>query len=109
MKADRLHIFVVTLLATGTVSLGQVAPGQQEPATSGRGFVSRPRVGDVTRLQGQGTNVLVGQGLVTGLDGSGDGSKFLSTINKLTAMKLYHLALILIGRYSFRQAGHSGI
>jgi len=43
------------------------------------------RVGDVTRLQGQGTNVLVGYGLVTGLAGSGDGAKFLPTMRALAA------------------------
>jgi flagellar P-ring protein precursor FlgI len=44
------------------------------------------RVGDVTRLQGQGTNVLVGYGLVVGLDKSGDGPKFLPTMKALAAM-----------------------
>lgn len=38
------------------------------------------RVGDVTRLQGQGTNVVMGYGLVTGLAGTGDGGKFLPTM-----------------------------
>jgi flagellar P-ring protein precursor FlgI len=44
------------------------------------------RVGDVTRLQGQGTNVLVGYGLVTGLDKTGDGAKFLPAMKALAAM-----------------------
>ncbi len=44
------------------------------------------RVGDITRLQGQGTNVLVGYGLVVGLDKSGDGPKFLPTMKALAAM-----------------------
>ncbi len=44
------------------------------------------RVGDVTRLQGQGTNVLLGYGLVTGLDGTGDGEKFLPAMRSLAAM-----------------------
>ena len=43
------------------------------------------RVSDVTRLQGQGTNVLIGYGLVTGLSGSGDGAKFLPTMRALAA------------------------
>lgn len=43
------------------------------------------RVGDVTRLQGQGINVLVGYGLVTGLQGTGDGGKFLPTMQGLAA------------------------
>lgn len=41
------------------------------------------RVGDVTRLQGQGTNVLMGYGLVTGLAGTGDGGKFLPTMQSV--------------------------
>lgn len=44
------------------------------------------RVGDVSRLQGQGTNVLVGYGLVTGLSGTGDDAKFLPTIRALKVM-----------------------
>lgn len=43
------------------------------------------RVGDVTRLQGQGTNVLIGYGLVTGLSGTGDGGKFLPTMQALAS------------------------
>lgn len=43
------------------------------------------RVGDVTHLQGQGTNVLVGYGLVSGLDKTGDGGKFLPTMRALAA------------------------
>ncbi|MBU0718322.1 MAG: flagellar basal body P-ring protein FlgI [Planctomycetes bacterium] len=44
------------------------------------------RVGDVTHLQGQGTNILIGTGLVTGLNGTGDGAKFLPTMQNLAAM-----------------------
>lgn len=44
------------------------------------------RVGDVTNLQGQGPNVLIGYGLVTGLDGTGDDAGFLPTMNALKAM-----------------------
>ncbi len=44
------------------------------------------RVGDVTRLQGQGHNVLLGYGLVAGLDKSGDGDKFLPTMQALANM-----------------------
>ena len=50
-----------------------------------RGQVPTARVGDVTRLQGQGTNVLLGYGLVTGLDKTGDGAKFLPTMRALAA------------------------
>ncbi|MHC5110818.1 MAG: flagellar basal body P-ring protein FlgI [Planctomycetota bacterium] len=49
--------------------------------------VPTARVGDVTRLQGEGTNRLIGQGLVTGLEGSGDGSKYLPTMQQLAQMQ----------------------
>ncbi len=44
------------------------------------------RVGDVTRLQGQGRNTLLGYGLVTGLQKTGDGDKFMPTMRALAAM-----------------------
>ncbi len=44
------------------------------------------RVGDVTRLQGQGHNILMGYGLVTGLEKTGDGSKFVPTMKALASM-----------------------
>ncbi|MCH7808336.1 MAG: flagellar basal body P-ring protein FlgI [Planctomycetes bacterium] len=67
-----LRTFIITILSLGAapMALGQIPTA---------------RVGDVTRLQGQGTNVLTGYGLVTGLDGTGDGGKFLPTIKALAA------------------------
>jgi flagellar P-ring protein precursor FlgI len=56
------------LLAIGGTALAQVPTA---------------RVGDVTRLQGQGTNVLMGMGLVTGLQGTGDGAKYGAAIKQL--------------------------
>lgn len=44
------------------------------------------RVGDVTHLQGQGRNVLVGHGLVTGLSGTGDGSQYIPTMRQLAEL-----------------------
>ncbi len=44
------------------------------------------RVGDVTHLQGQGRNTLLGYGLVTGLDKTGDGSKFLPTMKAVAEL-----------------------
>ena len=44
------------------------------------------RVGDVTSLQGQGVNAIVGYGLVTGLDGTGDGGNYVPTMEALMAM-----------------------
>ncbi|MFQ5592071.1 MAG: flagellar basal body P-ring protein FlgI [Phycisphaerae bacterium] len=54
------------------------------PAASGQ--IPTARVGDVTHVQGQGTNVLVGYGLVTGLDRTGDGGKYLPTMKALATM-----------------------
>ncbi len=53
------------------------------PAT---GQATVARVGDVTRLQGQGRNSLLGYGLVAGLDKTGDGDKFLPSMRALAAM-----------------------
>ncbi len=86
MSAGRYAIFVVGLLAGGGATFAQAPPATRVAPAASYGVVSRPRVGDVTRLQGQGINVLVGHGLVTGLDGTGDGSKFLPTIEKLATM-----------------------
>lgn len=63
------------LLIACAVGLGSRAAAQ----------IPTARVGDVTNLQGQGTNVLVGYGLVTGLDKTGDGGKFLPTMRALAA------------------------
>ena len=63
-----LNILILTLAAI------TVAAQAQMPTA---------RVGDVTRWQGQGTNVLMGYGLVTGLAGTGDGGKFLPTMQSL--------------------------
>lgn len=44
------------------------------------------RIGDVTHLKGQRINKLVGMGLVIGLNGTGDGGKYLPAIRPLAAM-----------------------
>lgn len=54
-------------------------------AGSAFGQAPTARVGDVTRLKGQGINTLIGYGLVTGLDGTGDGGKFLPAMKALGA------------------------
>ena len=41
------------------------------------------RVGDVTRLKGQGINYLTGMGLVVGLDGTGDGDDYALAMRPL--------------------------
>jgi len=43
------------------------------------------KISDVTHIQGQRENRLTGIGLVMGLDGTGDGGKFLSVIRPLAA------------------------
>lgn len=44
------------------------------------------KVADITRLNGQRTNVLTGLGLVYGLKGSGDGGDFMPAIKPLASM-----------------------
>jgi flagellar P-ring protein precursor FlgI len=44
------------------------------------------KVADITRLNGQRTNVLTGYGLVVGLKGTGDGGDFMPAIKPLAAM-----------------------
>ncbi len=44
------------------------------------------RIGDVTHLKGQRINQLTGMGLVVGLNGTGDGGKYLPAIRPLAAM-----------------------
>ncbi len=70
MKTRRAMIVTATLMA-----LGASAP------CWGQAVIAR--VGDVTRLKGEGTNVLVGHGLVTGLNGTGDGDNYRATIERL--------------------------
>lgn len=50
------------------------------------------RVGDVTRVHGLGRNTLIGMGLVTGLKQSGDGAKFLPTMQALARELNYFAA-----------------
>jgi flagellar P-ring protein precursor FlgI len=55
---------------------------------AGRAAAQTPtaRVGDITHLQGQGRNTLIGYGLVTGLDKTGDGGNFLPTMKAVAEM-----------------------
>jgi flagellar P-ring protein precursor FlgI len=55
-------------------------------ATACRAQLPTARVGDVTHLQGQGNNTLIGYGLVTGLSGTGDGSRFVPTMKAVAEM-----------------------
>ena len=49
------------------------------------------RVQDITHLQGQRTNKLMGYGLVVGLPGTGDGEKYLPTMHALMRLhERYH-------------------
>ncbi len=50
------------------------------------GQLPTARVGDLTHLQGQGRNVIVGHGLVTGLNGTGDGSQYIPTMRQLAEL-----------------------
>ena len=44
------------------------------------------KIADITRIKGQQTNTLTGIGLVTGLQGTGDGGDYLPAIRPLAAM-----------------------
>lgn len=50
------------------------------------GVVHAVKVGDITRIGGQRTNLLTGLGLVYGLRGTGDGGDFLPAIRPLATM-----------------------
>ncbi len=71
MKIQRTFLGVFTVLSSATGTWGQIPTA---------------RVGDVAHLQGQGRNTLIGYGLVTGLDKTGDGSKFLPTMKAVAEM-----------------------
>jgi len=58
---------------------------------TGAGAEVTVRVGDVTSLKGQSVNRLIGQGLVVGLNGTGDGDQYAVTMRAL-AQTLGHLA-----------------
>lgn len=53
------------------------------------------RVQDIARLQGQRTNKLMGYGLVVGLNGTGDGDKYSSTMRALANMHKRYQAPVL--------------
>lgn len=69
---------LIQLIASSVLSLTWAAAANAQAPTA--------RVGDVTHLQGQGRNVLVGYGLVTGLDKTGDGGKFMPTMRAVAEM-----------------------
>src|SRR5437588_4613177 len=47
---------------------------------------SAVKVADITRLGGARTNVLIGQGLVFGLKGTGDGGAFMPAIREMVSL-----------------------
>ncbi len=49
-------------------------------------FASAARIADITRLGNQRTNVITGWGLVFGLNGTGDGGKFMPAMRPLAEM-----------------------
>lgn len=62
------------------------------PAAIARGEI---RVQDVARLQGQRVNKLMGYGLVVGLNGTGDGDKYSSTMRALANIHKRYQAPVL--------------
>ena len=81
------------LLLSAVLSLAaDVAFAQAPVAPAGRFVV---RVQDVARLQGQRTNKLMGYGLVVGLNGTGDGEKYASTMRALMSLHRRYAAPVL--------------
>lgn len=66
------------------------------------------RVGDVTTLKGQSVNRLIGQGLVVGLKGTGDGDQYAVTMRAL-AQTLGHLAAPVSSLEELRDTGNVAI
>lgn len=66
------------------------------------------RIGDVTKLKGQSTNVLIGTGLVTGLDGTGDGGQYAPTMRALAEM-MQRLAAPVVTMEELRDADNVAI
>ena len=73
-----MALLIATLLALAT-----------SPTAFAQGVTVR--VADVTKIKGQRTNTLIGMGLVTGLDGTGDGDDYLPTMRALMSA-IGHLA-----------------
>jgi flagellar P-ring protein precursor FlgI len=66
-----------------SVAAAQTPGGSEAGRLSGRGVTAR--VGDVTRVKGQGENRLIGMGIVTGLSGTGDGPGYVTAMRSLAA------------------------
>ena len=80
-KAAMMHRSARRKLA-GLLSAAVVVTLSAGPARAG-GVTAR--VGDVTKVKGQRTNTLIGMGLVTGLNGTGDGDDYLPSMRPLAA------------------------
>ncbi|MFH1747507.1 MAG: flagellar basal body P-ring protein FlgI [Planctomycetota bacterium] len=62
---------------------------------AGMALAGDVRVQDIAHLQGQRTNKLMGYGLVVGLNGTGDGEKYASTMRALMNLhQRYHAPII---------------
>jgi flagellar P-ring protein precursor FlgI len=71
-------------------------PSTQPPAAAPpRSKPFSVHVQDVARLQGQRTNKLMGYGLVVGLNGTGDGEKYASTMRSLMALHRRYAAPVV--------------
>ena len=93
IRAIHALLLSAALLLTTGVALAQspAEPGGRA-APAGRFVV---RVQDVARLQGQRTNKLMGYGLVVGLNGTGDGEKYASTMRALMSLHRRYAAPVL--------------
>ncbi len=72
------------ILVWSGVAAAQTSGDSNPRRSFGRGVTAR--VGDVTRVKGQGENRLLGMGLVTGLNGTGDGPGYVTAMRSLAAV-----------------------
>jgi len=83
LVANRFLAGAVVLLVWSGAAAAQTSGGAVPRRAFGRGVTAR--VGDVTRLKGQGENRLIGMGIVTGLNGTGDGPGYVTAMRSLAA------------------------
>jgi len=94
---------LVAALVGGPYGPAMPALGQNAPA-----MPVQSRIGDVTKLKGQSTNVLIGAGLVTGLDGTGDGGQYAPAMRALAEM-MQRLAAPVVSMDELRDADNVAI
>jgi flagellar P-ring protein precursor FlgI len=89
MKQIRLSLlFALCLVCSGTgyAQNAQAANSATSSSSAAAAAAGGTRIGDITELRGIRTNQLVGVGILTGLDGKGDGSRSVPIRSSLAVM-----------------------